>query len=51
METSLGELVIDLFVEDTPRACKNFLKLCKMKYYNNNIFYKIEKNFLAQTGM
>lgn len=29
LETSLGELVIDLFVDDCPLTCKNFLKLCK----------------------
>lgn len=29
LETSKGDLVIDLFVEDAPMTCKNFLKLCK----------------------
>ncbi len=29
IETSLGDLVIDLYVNDCPKACKNFLKLCK----------------------
>lgn len=38
-ETSLGELVIDLEVEKCPRTCENFLKLCKIKYYNLNAFF------------
>eukprot|EP01125_Pyxidicula_operculata_P014371 TRINITY_DN4780_c0_g1_i1.p1 TRINITY_DN4780_c0_g1~~TRINITY_DN4780_c0_g1_i1.p1 ORF type:complete len:511 (-),score=128.77 TRINITY_DN4780_c0_g1_i1:143-1675(-) len=50
LETSLGDLTIDLYVDDAPIACKNFLKLCKLKYYNNCIFHNIQKNYLAQTG-
>lgn len=29
IETSIGDLVVDLFVDEAPNACKNFLKLCK----------------------
>lgn len=29
LETSAGDIVIDLFVEDCPMTCKSFLKLCK----------------------
>lgn len=29
LETSKGDLVIDLFVDECPIASKNFLKLCK----------------------
>ena len=29
LETSRGDLVIDLFTEHCPKACLNFLKLCK----------------------
>jgi len=38
-ETSLGDLVIDLEVEACPRTCANFLKLCKIYYYNLNAFF------------
>lgn len=50
LETSVGEIVIDLFVDDCPLTCKNFLKLCKIKYYNNCLFYNVQQNFIAQTG-
>jgi len=50
VETSLGNLVIDLFYEECPTAAKNFLKLCKAKYYNNCLFFGIQKDFVAQTG-
>jgi peptidyl-prolyl cis-trans isomerase-like 4 len=38
-ETSLGDLVIDLEVESCPKTCENFLKLCKVYYYNLNAFF------------
>jgi hypothetical protein len=31
-------------------ACLNFLKLCKIKYYNLCLFHSVQHNFLAQTG-
>lgn len=50
LETSLGDLTIDLFVDDCPSTTKNFLKLCKIKYYNNCLFHNIQRNYLIQTG-
>lgn len=50
LETSIGDLVIDLYTEERPNCCKNFLKLCKIKYYNLNLFNNVQKNFMAQTG-
>ncbi len=31
VQTSLGEIVIDVHCKDTPKAALNFLKLCKSK--------------------
>lgn len=31
LDTTQGEIVLDLFVKKCPKACKNFLKLCKIK--------------------
>lgn len=50
IETTLGDLVVDLNVDLCPKTCENFLKLCKLKFYNNCEFYKIEKDFIARTG-
>jgi hypothetical protein len=38
-ETSLGDIVIDLEVEQCPKICENFLKLSKVYYYNLNAFF------------
>ncbi|KAG0606259.1 hypothetical protein M758_9G126200 [Ceratodon purpureus] len=50
LKTSVGELVIDLFTDQCPLATKNFLKLCKIKYYNNCLFHSVQKDFIVQTG-
>ncbi|CAH1972101.1 unnamed protein product [Acanthoscelides obtectus] len=50
IETTLGDLTVDLFLDERPRACLNFLKLCKIKYYNYNLFHTISRGFIAQTG-
>lgn len=50
LETSFGDIVIDLEVDACPKTCENFLKLCKVYYYNLNAFFNVSKDFLAQTG-
>ncbi|KAJ5632167.1 hypothetical protein N7490_008506 [Penicillium lividum] len=50
LETSLGDIVIDLLVDESPKACENFLKLCKLKYYNFSPVHSVQKNFSFQTG-
>jgi peptidyl-prolyl cis-trans isomerase-like 4 len=47
LETSVGDLVIDLFVDKCPKTTLNFLKLCKIKYYNNCLFYDVQKDYIA----
>lgn len=50
IETTIGDVTVDLFVKERPKACLNFLKLCKLKYYNFNLFHTVEQGFIAQTG-
>ncbi|KAJ3323643.1 Peptidyl-prolyl cis-trans isomerase cyp6 [Blyttiomyces sp. JEL0837] len=50
IETSLGDIVVDLYTKRAPKACINFLKLCKIKYYNYSLFHTIQLNFTAQVG-
>ncbi|KDQ64106.1 hypothetical protein JAAARDRAFT_166075 [Jaapia argillacea MUCL 33604] len=50
LETSFGDIVIDLEVDACPKTCENFLKLCKVYYYNLNAFFNVSKDFLAQAG-
>lgn len=50
LETSKGDIVIDLLVDYAPKLCENFLKLCKVKYYNYSPVHSIQKGFSFQTG-
>lgn len=50
LETSAGDIVIDLLVDYAPKLCENFLKLCKLKYYNYSPIHSVQKNFSFQTG-
>ena len=47
LETSLG-IVIDLFTKKCSLATKNFIKLCKIKYYNGALFYDVQKDYLSR---
>ncbi|KOC62538.1 Peptidyl-prolyl cis-trans isomerase-like 4 [Habropoda laboriosa] len=50
VETTIGDFTVDLYTEERPQTCRNFLKLCKIKYYNWNLFHSVQSNFIAQTG-
>ena len=48
--TSVGDIVIDLYTKECPITTKNFLKLCKIKYYNNCLFYSVQKDYICESG-
>jgi len=50
LETTQGDITVDLFLKERPKTCLNFLKLCKLKAYNMNLFHTIQADFIAQTG-
>ncbi|XP_033342817.2 peptidyl-prolyl cis-trans isomerase sig-7 [Megalopta genalis] len=50
IETTIGDFTVDLYTDERPQTCRNFLKLCKLKYYNWNLFHSVQGNFIAQTG-
>ncbi len=48
LETSLGDLVVDLFYERCPKACFNFLRLCLLKKLNGRLINSVQKDFIAK---
>lgn len=46
----MGDIDIELWSKEAPLACKNFVQLCLEGYYNNNIFHRLVKGFIVQTG-
>ena len=50
LETSLGNIVIDLFTETSPITVNNFVNLSNDGYYNDVIFHRVIKGFMIQGG-
>jgi len=50
LHTDLGDLKLEIFCEQTPKAAENFLALCASNYYDNNLFHRNVKGFMVQTG-
>jgi cyclophilin family peptidyl-prolyl cis-trans isomerase len=50
LETSEGQVVIDLFEEEAPRTVNNFVFLALHRYYDGVPFHRVIEDFMAQTG-
>lgn len=50
METSLGNIKIELFQKEAPISVKNFLDYVNSGFYNGTIFHRVIPNFMAQGG-
>ncbi|EDO30357.1 predicted protein, partial [Nematostella vectensis] len=50
IQTTHGDLNLELHCEMVPKACENFMKLCAKGYYENTVFHRSIKNFMIQGG-
>jgi len=50
LETTQGEIVLELFPKIAPKAVENFLTHVKEGYYDGIIFHRIIKGFMIQGG-
>jgi len=50
METSMGNLTIELYPDDAPKHVENFKKLVKDKYYEGCTFHRVIPGFMIQGG-
>ncbi|KAK0403846.1 hypothetical protein QR680_017155 [Steinernema hermaphroditum] len=50
LNTTAGDIKIELFTERCPKTCENFLALCASNYYNGCTFHRNIKDFMVQTG-
>ncbi|XP_012256363.2 spliceosome-associated protein CWC27 homolog [Athalia rosae] len=50
LKTSVGEIDLELWTKEAPKACRNFIQLCLEGYYDNTIFHRVEKGFIIQGG-
>lgn len=50
METSEGNITIELYEKEAPVTVKNFLSYVSEGFYNNLIFHRVIPNFMIQGG-
>lgn len=50
METSLGNVKIELFEKEAPISVKNFLDYAKSGFYSGTIFHRVINGFMIQGG-
>ena len=50
IETSLGNIEVELYVDKAPLTTGNFIKLAQSGFYNNITFHRVIPNFMVQTG-
>ena len=46
----MGNLVVELYWNEAPNACRNFAELARRGYYNSTKFHRVVKDFIVQGG-
>lgn len=46
----MGDIDVELWAKETPKACRNFIQLCLEGYYDGTIFHRLVKGFIVQGG-
>lgn len=49
--TNLGDVVVQLYPEEAPLTCENFLKHLEKNTYNDATFYRVISGFVIQGGI
>lgn len=50
LETSLGDITVELFTDQMPISANNFLKLAKSGFYDGLHFHRVINGFMLQFG-
>lgn len=50
LETTSGDILLELFAKQTPLASRNFLQLCLDGYFTGTIFHRLIPGFIIQGG-
>lgn len=50
MNTSAGDIVIDMYGDATPKTVENFVTLAQTGFYDGTRFHRIIENFMIQGG-
>ncbi|WP_461242714.1 peptidylprolyl isomerase [Secundilactobacillus muriivasis] len=50
ISTSMGDIKVQLFPDQAPKAVENFVSLAKKHYYDEVIFHRVISDFMIQGG-
>ncbi|KAL7847864.1 hypothetical protein AOLI_G00225820 [Acnodon oligacanthus] len=50
IKTTGGDIDVELWSKEAPKACRNFVQLCMEGYYNGTIFHRVVPEFIVQGG-
>ncbi|MCJ1363947.1 Peptidyl-prolyl isomerase cwc27 [Acarospora aff. strigata] len=50
LQTTAGDILLELFAKQTPLTSRNFLQLCLDGYYDGTIFHRLVPGFIIQGG-
>lgn len=50
IETSMGNVKVELFADKAPLSVKNFLEYANSGYYKDTVFHRVIPGFMAQGG-
>ncbi|KAJ2702366.1 Peptidyl-prolyl isomerase cwc27 [Coemansia sp. IMI 209128] len=50
LETTAGEIEVELWSKQSPKACRNFIQLCLEGLYDGTIFHRVVPGWIVQGG-
>lgn len=50
VKTTLGDIEVELWAKETPKACRNFIQLALEGYYDGCLVNRLVPGFIVQTG-
>ncbi len=50
LETTLGNIKLELFLNEAPVTVENFLRYTREKFYNTTLFHRVIPHFMIQGG-
>lgn len=50
LKTNFGDIKIELYQEESPIGCANFLEYVKSGFYKDTLFHRVIPNFMIQGG-
>jgi peptidyl-prolyl cis-trans isomerase A (cyclophilin A) len=50
LQTSMGDIVLELYPDKAPKTVENFLQYVRDKHYDGTVFHRVISNFMVQGG-